>query len=56
MTEEEARVERNRLLALAQDWARRLNARPHDAFLNRQYERAMNRVCEFETEHMEAFA
>ena len=49
------RVERNRLLALAQDWARRLNARPRDPFLNRQYERAMNRVCDYETEHKEAF-
>lgn len=47
MNEEEARAEYARLMAVAVDWSRRLQAEPDNRFVQRQRERAVKRAEEF---------
>lgn len=54
MTEEEARVEYARLLAVATDWAKRLNADPENFFLARQRQIAVERAEAFGVEVLRA--
>lgn len=54
MNEEEARVEQARLRAAAADWARRLQSDPDNAFLQRQYERAVRRADVFAADELRA--
>lgn len=54
MTEEEARVEYARLLAVAVDWSRRLQAEPGNRFLERQRQRAVDRAEAFGVEVLRA--
>ena len=54
MSEEEARVEYARLLAVAMDWSRRLQAEPGNGFLQRQRDRAVARAEAFGVEVLRA--
>jgi hypothetical protein len=46
-TEEEARVEYARLLSVAVDWSKKLQADPGNRFVQRQREIAVSRADEF---------
>lgn len=50
MNEEEARIEYARLLAVAVDWSRRLQASPRNAFVARQQQLAVERAEAFGAE------
>lgn len=54
MNEEEARIEYARLLAVAVDWSRRLQASPGNRFVARQRELAVERAERFGVEVLRA--